>query len=49
MCESMRCLLDLGAVRDGHRPTLDSGMNWHVILLPFIIFSCLNMRPPTVR
>ena len=28
MCEFMLCLLDLRVVGDGHRPTLDSSMNW---------------------
>jgi len=38
MCEFMLCLLDLRVVGDGHRPILDSGMNWHVILFSFLIF-----------
>ena len=38
MCESMLCLLGLGAVGDGHRPILNSGMNGYVTLPPFLIF-----------
>ena len=45
MCESMLCLLDLGAVGDGHRPILNSGMNGHVTLPPFLFFFRLEHAP----
>jgi len=41
--------LNLGVVGDGYRPILASGMSEHVTLPPFLIFLCLNMRPPSVR
>ena len=42
MYESMHWFFYLGGARDGPRPTLDSIMNWHAILSPFLIFFMLE-------
>ena len=49
ICKSMVVCLNWGVVGDGRRPILNSEMNGHVTLPPFLIFSCLNMHPPSVR
>ena len=42
-------LLNWGFIRDGRRPSVNFEMQGHVALPPFLTFSCLNMRPPSVR
>ena len=49
MLEFMFDLLNWGVIGNGHRPIFDFEMNGHGTLSPLPIFSCLNMRPPSVR
>jgi len=44
MCEFMVVCLNWGAVGDGCRLISGFGMNGHVTLPPFLIFSCLNVE-----
>ena len=45
----MLVCLNWGVVGDGRRPIVNSEMDGHATLPPFLTFSCLNMRPPSVR
>ena len=42
-------IVNWGVVGDGPRPTLHFEAMGHATLPPFSCYSCLNMRPPSVR